>query len=74
MSRLEVGTYLDWRDADSDLTFPKESEISGLLDRCEEELSLAGPPLHRTFSSPGHHWHGDTLRVLQWNVLAQGEY
>ena len=73
LCRLEITSYLDWKsDGDSDLVFPPTSPAS-LLARCDQELS--GPPLDRTFSTTAHHyWGGHTIRILQWNVLAQGSH
>ena len=79
ITRLVVTSYLDWQtDQDDDLVFPVTSR-QDLLARCSHELSNTPvtpvrplPPLQRTLSRHSHYSPADTIRVFQWNVLAQG--
>ena len=80
MCRLVVSSYLDWQtDQDSDLVFQTSSRPD-LLSRCDHELSFQQAPagsrsFSRTLTRHSPHYcpaPSHTLRVFQWNVLAQG--
>ncbi|OQR79578.1 nocturnin-like [Tropilaelaps mercedesae] len=48
----------------------------GLLERCRQELATMPPMIVRAFVESNHAQHiaaPDTIRVMQWNILAQCE-
>lgn len=62
--------------ADSDLELEPELEATraGLLERCRRELASLPPQLKRSFTGRYQPQPGpETVRVLQWNLLSQGE-
>lgn len=52
----------------------RRSDPLELLRQCEEALGEGPPRLHRTFTSlsDGGNGPGPPIRVMQWNILAQG--
>ena len=72
MIRLEVCSYLDKpSDQDDDLEFSKSSS-SEFLHRCKSQVSHLPPALPRQYTEiQSSFLFGETLRVFQWNVLAQ---
>lgn len=53
----------------------EKSDPLELLRQCEEALGEGPPRLHRNFTSigDGANGPGGRMRVMQWNILAQGE-
>ena len=66
-------------DEAEDLYFPPSSALE-LLARCKSELQDLPTPYKRTMNRRGNRKQEDTecddcsVRILQWNILAQGKY
>lgn len=60
-------TYFPGNNLDQDLADPLE-----LLRECREVLRNRPAQLQRTLIQTGHGDSRQTIRVMQWNVLAQG--
>jgi len=60
-------TYSRGNDLDQDLADPLE-----LLRECREGLRNRPAQLQRSLIQTGHGDSRQTIRVMQWNVLAQG--
>jgi len=75
MTKLEVCSYLDKpSDQDDDLQFQKHETNENLLEMCDtlHQLHNCPPSFKRNFSEiQSTFLFGETLRVFQWNVLAQ---
>ena len=64
---------------DDDVYYPENAEdLRTLLDRCSKQLMSLPPPIERSWTKLEEEVDeansGEKVRVLQWNVLSQGEY
>lgn len=59
--------------ADEDVMYLTTSNWNELSQRCEVELNGWPSRIQRNFVDTGPHG-SDRIRIMQWNILAQGEF